>query len=179
MGTLMALDIASVSGMAVGKPDDRRPIIVSKRIAHGGDLGAALVGFERWMLDQLAVHQPEVVVFEAPLVLAGASGMKVLTNQATIRMLFGLAAVAELVAHRAGLDVYEVNVQEVRKHFCGSGRADKSQVMRMCQMLGWPVPDHNGADAAAAWSFARAWLYPEHAHQTTPLFGRPASEVAR
>lgn len=167
---VLAVDCGTVSGAAV---DGERgiPILTSKRLGaiDADDHGARYAVFEQWLCDLIAVHQPTAFAFESPLV---PRGNNVLTNANTIRFLLGLAAVAELVGTRAGLEVFEANVQQVKRHFAGNGRADKTAMMQRCRLLGWNAKNHNEADAAGLWALAKSTLDPKFAPQTTPLFGR-------
>jgi hypothetical protein len=64
----------------------------------------------------------------------------------------------------------------VRQHFIGARnlKSDvaKREVIAKCQAMGWPVGDHNAADAVATWSFACALIMPETALRLSPLFNR-------
>jgi Holliday junction resolvasome RuvABC endonuclease subunit len=157
---VLGVDIATNSGFAVDLiSGGEKPLTGTFRAEHFGDeLGRAFVVFERWLEDMIRVHRPEVLAFEAPLVFGGRDGSTRHTTHQTIRKLFGLASIAELVGYRAELQVFECHIQSVRKHFVGSGRADKREVLHRCRVLGWPVADDNAADAAAVWSFAKSAL---------------------
>ena len=172
MGRLLALDIATVSGFAIDGPEDWKPLTGTVRCtADGDDYGRAYVAFERWLTDFIAVHRPDVMAFEAPLIVGGRSGTSRPTNHGTARLLFGLSAVAELVGNRAGLRVFECHIQTVRRHFTGNGRCQKAEVRARCRTLGWDVQSNDAADAAAIWDFARSVLRPGTAVRSTPMFG--------
>jgi Holliday junction resolvasome RuvABC endonuclease subunit len=160
--TVLALDLATCTGWACdGPPDARgnpRPFGGSFEL-RGSAYGDRYVDLRDRLVDMIAVHRPDVGVFEAPLPFAGGSNFAgASATSQTVRLLLGLAAVAEETLTRAGLAVYEVNVQQVRKHFCGDPRAKKDDVMRVCRTLGWNASDNNAADAMAAWDMARAAL---------------------
>lgn len=157
---VLALDIATNSGWAADRPDGGdAPISGEFRVpTDGEDLGLAFVVFERQLLDLMAVHQPDVLCFEAPLPVLNRNHRTAPTSEHTVRLLFGLASVAELVGRRADLEVYEAKVQTVRKHFVGNGYAGKPEVAARCRLLGWKVVGHDAADACAAWDFARHTL---------------------
>ncbi|MCA3246946.1 MAG: hypothetical protein ING19_20740 [Azospirillum sp.] len=159
---ILALDLATRTGWACDGPADARgqarPLAGSFDL-RGSEYGDRYVDLRDRIRDMIAVHQPTVGVFEAPLPFAGGSNFAgAMATSQTVRLLLGFAAIAEEVMSRAGLQVFEVNVQQVRKHFCGDPRAKKDDVMRVCRTLGWAVADHNAADAMAAWDFARAGL---------------------
>lgn len=176
MASLLALDIAQSTGFAIGALDADRPLTGSVRCAaDGDDFGRAGVAFEKWMVGLIDLQKPDVVAFEAPLVVGGNRGTTRPTNANTIRLLFGLAFLAETIASRCGLRVYECHIQTVRRHFCGNGRCQKPEVRARCRQLGWDVQSNDAADAAAIWDFARSQFWPSAAHRSTPIFaGRVA-----
>lgn len=169
---VLALDLATVTGWAVDRPDGSGvPLTGTVACRHvDNDFGTAYVALERFIVDAVSVHQITHLAFEAPLVMAGRAGAKVQTNVNTVRKLLGLAAVAELVGTRLGLQVYEANVQTVKKHFAGTGRATKDDIKARCRLLGWPIKDDNAADAAALWSYAKSLFDRSWAPRSTPMF---------
>jgi hypothetical protein len=58
----------------------------------------------------------------------------------------------------------------VKKHFAGTGRADKSAMIARCRQLGWPARNDHEADAAAVWSHIKALVDPKFSLTVTPLF---------
>jgi len=168
MARVLALDIATTSGWACDGPPDKhgqlRP--VGGTFSAPGDmneLGRAYIRFAEHLTGLINLHQPAVLAFEAPLVLAHGGRTAVFTTQATTRKLFGLAAIAEYIATLRGLDVYELNVQQVRRHFLGSARPGnrvetKRAVMERCRSLGWAPASHDIADAMACWSYTKGCL---------------------
>lgn len=183
MGTLLALDIALRTGWA--HDDETRPGVPrvgtfrvpapSGSREEGRELGASFCAFRQWLHGLLVVLKPSRVVFEAPLarIHYGAHGPAV--GQSTVRLLFGLAAIAEMTAHeRGGIDVTEANLATVKRYFTGHGRADKAAMMQRCRLLGWKVEDDNQADAAALWAYTKALEDKHFSIATTPLFGRSA-----
>lgn len=153
IGPILALDIATITGWAIGPINATAPLNGSHRIAApGADIAYTLVKFERWLLDFLTVKTPSLVVFEAPVPRSAAHGFQ------TARKLLGLIAVCELVCFRSGIQCREAAIQTVRKHFCGNGRADKEAVQAMCAARGWAFADDNAADALALWSYSAETL---------------------
>lgn len=170
-GKIIALDIATTVGFAIDGPEEWKPLTGTVRFAaDGDDFGRAYVGFEKWLTDLIGVQKPDIMAFEAPLIVGGPRGTTRPTNANTVRLLFGLAAVAEMVGSRAGLRVFECHIQTVRRHFVGNGRCQKPEVRARCKLLGWDVQSNDAADAAAIWDFARSQFRPSAAHRTTPLF---------
>lgn len=152
---ILALDLASAVGWALGNSESP-PMLGTFRCRRGGsedELEDGWVSFGRWLLDMLIVHKPDLVGFEAPLVVGGDRGTSRPTNDITVRFLFGLAAVAGYEARKNGFDVADAHIQTVRKHFCGTGRAKKPDVISMCFRRGLKPADDNQADAIAILSF--------------------------
>ncbi len=62
------------------------------------------------------------------------------------------------VLGRRGLDVREYSPAEVKQAVCGNGRADKTQVSRMVDVLLGPAPAPRSADASDALAAALCYL---------------------
>lgn len=182
MADVLALDIATVTGWALCGPNrtargDIIPLFGSFRAgpAYIGEMeyGAVYVDFRDKLVDLVTVHKPRFGVFEAPLNFAGGGETKKgQASVATVRKLLGLCAIAEETFERMGLEVLEVNVQSVRKHFCNDSRAKKWHVRQTCRALGWNAQDDNAADALAVWDFSRASL--KLRSSAGPLYGEAA-----
>ena len=178
-GIVLALDIATKTGFAHDSPEDGRPLTgVFRAPAPEGDaedgweFGRTFAGYRRWLVGLIGMVKPATVAFEAPLQIVQGNRSKVRTNQNTIRILFGLAAITEMVIAEAGVRPYEANVMTVKRHFAGSGHADKAAMKARCRQLGWQIVDDNAADAAALWAYMKALEDPKWAPRSTPLFAR-------
>jgi crossover junction endodeoxyribonuclease RuvC len=172
---ILALDLASRTGWAVGHVGDERPRSGSVRFAReGAGLGAIYAGCRQWLVDFVAAD-PDIrlIVFEAPMAPQHMAGF---TTAHIIRVLIGLCAVVEEFGHAGGYDVREAKVSEVREHFLGSGRHKrkeaKSLTIAACNRLGWVPADDNAADALALWHYQASVLDPKLALQCSPLFRR-------
>jgi len=166
VSTVLALDLATVTGFAVGDlaaPTASTPVEAasagalppmplsgSQRIGKPGmGDGRFFECFEIWMTDMIAVHNPDVVIFEAPIVHSGK------INAKTARRLMGLAVLAELIAHKKGVGrILEGNISQIKKHATGNGRATKPQMIAAARRLGWRPADDNEADALWLLDFA-------------------------
>lgn len=152
---VLALDLATVTGWAVDRPSGG-PVpacgIFRTPFAGGDDYGSGFAAFYDWLHDMTSLHQPTLLAFEAPL-----DSQNTHNRQAT-RVLIGMATLAETVAAARGITCFETHIQTVRKHFTGSGRSQKPDVMYRCRVLGWQVPNHDAADACAVWDYAHAVL---------------------
>jgi hypothetical protein len=170
---VFALDLASVSGWAVGEPGGT-PEHGSVRFASAGASHEAIfAGAARWMSKKKAEFQPQIVVWEAPMPTSFKT-----SNTNTTTLLYGLPAVIGTAAYLRGIyDIRKANTSDVRNHFIGSNpkRAKaKPMVMLQCRAMGWPVSDDNEADALATWHYVCSILEPRLALRPTPLFGRSA-----
>lgn len=171
MPTVLALDLASVSGWAVGEPGGE-PMHGSIRFASkGASHEAIFANAFRWTSSLLLEHAPKLIVWEAPL--AGFKGGKTTNDVTTV--LFGLPAVVGAAAYLRGIfDIRKADTRDIRNHFigCNPKRAEaKPMVVRQCRAMGWDVEDDNEADALATWSYMCALLDPKLALRVTPLFG--------
>lgn len=178
---VLILDLATWVGWAVGPLDGlpapqpleigsgfraAQPFCGRHRIAPTGvSLGFFGTSYRAWLFDMIAVHGPQVIVFEAPWV----GGPKL--NQNTARKLMGLAWETEVVAHERGVRCFEVNVVDARKHFVGRGTGKrelmKRLVMERCAALGWKVGSDDEADACALYDFTVATLGRQRRARTT------------
>lgn len=167
--TLLALDIASVTGFAYGDPVAHRiavagPLEVStsggegwvkprsgfKRIAPvGAHRGEAFHFFSGWIGATVTMLQPDWIFYEAPIMGGGKS------NFATVRLLTGFASEVERLAYALSLPLpIQVQNGTIKKHWAGTGRAEKTDMVGACRARGWKVSDHNEADALGLFDFA-------------------------
>ena len=172
MKTVLALDLASVTGWAFGAPGDR-PKYGSQRFASiGASHEAIFWAAFRWMSNACEDFDPDVVVWEAPLATIFKRGS---TNAATTTLLYGLPAIVGMCAYRRNIfDIRKAETRDVRLHFIGSNPKRvkaKPLVMRQCHVMGWPVTDDNQADALATWHYMCSLLEPSIAVRPLPLFG--------
>jgi Holliday junction resolvasome RuvABC endonuclease subunit len=174
MKRVFAIDQALHTGWATDMPTGGgRPLCGVWDLKGGGaDYEAAYVDLEERLLEAIAVHKPDVIVFESPLLVHGD---KVITTEDTTRLSFGLASVAGLVAKREGLEPAEANNMTWKKHFVGNGRAKKRETQERCRLMGWGSLNNNAADACGIWAYAKAVLDPSFNYVTTPMFARASA----
>jgi hypothetical protein len=170
---IMALDLASTSGWAVGEPGGT-PAHGSIRFASAGASHEAIfAGAAKWIGDKITFYAPGMVVWEAPLATSFNRGC---TTSNTTTLLYGLPAIIGAVAYQRQIyDIRKADTKDVRNHFIGSNpkRAKaKPLVVRQCRAMGWDVSDDNEADALATWHYMCALIDPQLAMKPTPLFGR-------
>jgi Holliday junction resolvasome RuvABC endonuclease subunit len=128
--------------------------------ADRGD-GAFFARFRQWLLDQLTIHDPRLMVYEAPLI-TGAR-----THFQTVFRLMGLCSHVEEIGHIREIRTERANNQTVKRFLTGSGRAEKIDMLESCRQRGYDPPDHNAADAIGIFLYAEA----KHAPQVTRAAG--------
>lgn len=181
MSKILALDLATTTGFALG---DRSGVILSgsRRLPKtGDDLGRFGRAFRDWLLIGLRRHKPELIAYEQPM-LRGAD-----TNINTLRKLYGLAFMVETVAGDTEFQIpcVEVNNGDWIKHFLGAGNvprdsiARKKAVFRICGIRGWKVEDYDEGDALAILDYAISCQSAEAALEATPLFAVPVELSAK
>lgn len=168
-GGILFLDIATKTGWAEGLPGER-PVSGTYRLAPEGAKPAAIFGGMLAFLGaRLTAFRYRMIVYEAPM-----DPRHMTTNINTARVLLGLPAVVEAVAHQTGHHaIREASVHDVRKHLLGgrppNGEA-KAAVIAAVRGLGFDPTDDNEADAIAGWAYAVSLVDPRAALPTGPLF---------
>jgi Holliday junction resolvasome RuvABC endonuclease subunit len=151
---ILAFDLATTTGYCYGAPPDRPHFGHFRLPKTGSDVGRFLIAAEQALGEIIAVANPTLVVFEAPILVK-------VGQLATLRKLYGLAGMLEVVASRRGVEVAEVSTTTVKKALTGSGRADKSDMIRAAQALGFDTRLQDEADAIGVWVCAARKRYPE------------------
>lgn len=168
---VLALDIATITGFAVGPTDLFVPATDLELSAHGGipqpisgykrmckpgaDDGTVLMVYEVWLTNMIRDHKPDVLVFEAPYI----GGRFNAANR-----LFKMVGETEKVAKKLGVSlVFSANIGTVRKYFTGKGRGknraeSKQLTMDACKLRGWSYGGDDEADALSVWEFSCACL---------------------
>lgn len=156
-GPILALDIATNTGVAYGDPANGLPHLSTVRFGgQGASLEEAFGEAVKWIEAKLAAEWPGLIAFESPV---PPSFMRGHTNVNTIRKLMGLAAVIGGTAHSLGFyNLAEASVRDIRQHFLGvtgmRGAEAKKAAIARCKALGLNPRDDNQADACALWCFA-------------------------
>lgn len=159
MTSFLALDLATRLGWAHWAPGLLVPVSGARQDAGHSNLGLFLDRYERWLLDKMAALDPEIVVFEAPIVSKK-------TTLAVTRKLFYLQAVTELCCRRpVGRRCFSANVGAIRAHFVGSAKGKSDVIKRLiqdqCRRRNWPFADDNEADALAVLDYTLAQMTKE------------------
>lgn len=143
---ILALDLATKTGWASWAPGRLLASGTMQLPKTGEDVGLFLDSYLKWLETTIEECAPKWIVFEAPI-------LPKQTRLATLRKLYGLANITELVARWRGVDCSEVNISTVRKHFCDRGTGPRDQMKRLvmdaCRDRGWEPVDDNAADALA------------------------------
>lgn len=170
-GGLLTLDLSTHTGWSVwdGADDVRYGTLHLPKT--GEDVGRFLCAFEDWLLPFVRMEQPKRLVFEAPILASGK------TNITTARKLMCLAGETEKIATRCHVQAWEVHNGQVRKHFCGIGKArDRATLKQLtidaCRARGWNPGDDNAADALAVLDFAAHCLRMPVSWSAGPLYSQ-------
>jgi hypothetical protein len=168
-GTVLALDLASVTGWAFGKPGTVPKFGTHRFVKSGEPRAAAYRQFRLWLDLFCSAHKTNLVVFESPALPMVMHGK---TNINTIKMLMGFAEHLEEWCYNR-VELREATVAQVRAHFLGSNMKSaiaKPRTVQQCRDLGWMVDTTDEADACALWSYQCGYLRPDVAVGQTPLF---------
>lgn len=149
---LLTLDLSTHTGWAFGGPDDK-PQHGVWELGHDGNHGRYFSCLAAMLEEAIAFHAPDLVVFEAPLPHASRKVQQ--SSVATVRVLVGLAAVAEMICHEKAVKCEEADVRDARQLVMGSQpKGDpKAGVMQFCKMMGWNPADDNAGDALILWQY--------------------------
>ena len=156
---VVALDIATQTGIAVGSPGGK-PKAWSVDLGKGRGEDARFSKALVLTHELIERHRPDLIAVEAAIGGKFASAF-----------LIGVVACVRGVAANRGVPVRSYTSGSVRKHFLGRAlakrdfpslkpaaatKAIKGEVIARCRLLGWEVADDNAADACALWDFACA-----------------------
>ena len=152
--TVLALDIATCSGWAFGTPGEAPRFGTFTLPQTGDDLGRFAYTFMQWLHAKISELEPKEVVFEAPILPSS-------TNIITLKKLYGLAVIAEVVCISKGVPCSEISNGSWRKSFLGQsypsgGTRDelKRAVISACRQMGWEPNSSDDADALGIWYVA-------------------------
>lgn len=146
-GTIIALDLATATGYAVGRPGAVPEFGTKVLPSTGNDVGRYIAALEDWLTGVIDFYEPVLIVFEAPSVF-----MK--TTPVTIEKLVGLTGETQRICYRRGVPNRSANPSQVKKFWTGKGNAKKPDMEATARRLGFRVDDDNQADALAIWYFA-------------------------
>jgi hypothetical protein len=168
-GTVMALDLATTTGFAWGRPRENPQFGHTRFALAGWERAKTYRAFRKWLDDTVHFKKVDLIVYESPAVPSIMSGK---TNIDTIKLLIGLAEHLEEWAH-GFVELREASVSQVRTHFIGrnfKAQIAKPMVFDKCHSFGWMCETNDESDACALWDYQCAWLDPQHAVKNTPMF---------
>lgn len=151
MARLLALDLSLNCGWAC-------PADTSKGYAWGvwklprlwaglGKILSCLAATLEKHVKELAITE---IIYESPLPLGAIAAA---TGEPQARLIYGLCAVVEMIAHEQGVPVTEASADDARKKVLGMRRpakgrdAIKRTVIQWCRASGFDPYDDNDADA--------------------------------
>lgn len=167
-GGILALDLGTTTGWAVAYPGEE-PLHGSVHLYSVGGDGTFFAHFSMWLSDQITIHEPRMIAYEAPVLTTAR------THFQTAFRLMGLAAVTEMVAHQREVRrVVPAHNQTVKKFAAGNGRANKADMIDAMRVRGWEPRDEHAADALGVLLWAEG-KFSKARRGAGPLFGQPAA----
>jgi Holliday junction resolvasome RuvABC endonuclease subunit len=166
LGVVLALDLSTHVGFAVGRDHDNKPPIYGGwELGKTDNLGRLLSCMMNMLEAAIAVHQPDLVIFESPIV----------KNQTSARALLCLCGAGDLACYEHGpVECREAAAPTARKLVLGSGqffkrdgdgaimtnrkgkRLSENKVVAIawCQAQGWDPQSDDVADALVLLRYA-------------------------
>lgn len=169
---ILALDLATHFGFACGSVKEGMVESGSYKIPPTHEnLGLFGAYFRRWLDGAITRLEPAVIIYESPI-LPGVGQ----TNLATLRKLYGLCLLTEVIADDHSVVCEEANLSDIRAHALGKGNIPRKRddvkraVIAWCRSRGWNPLDDNHADALALLSYRLALIDRSFALKAMPLF---------
>lgn len=147
---IFALDTSATrTGWCLGAPSG--PVRVGHALfgGHGSDIGKLMRDFRDWLNDKLDDRTPDMIAFEKP-VRPMAKG-----NLLTFRQLYALTGMVELVAVDRSIPVFEVDNQQMKKTFYGSGGKKPAKAEGLAMAANWGIDCQFMDEADAAGVFIK------------------------
>lgn len=98
-------------------------------------------------MQSLKMFKPDVVYYEQVRRHAGTQAAHIYG---------GYKAVLFMVCQNLEIPLFGLDVKKIKKHFTGNGNAEKADMIKACQALGYEPDTHNAADAIAILHMAAA-----------------------
>lgn len=156
-GSVLALDMATVTGWAYACPATPRPSHgIYTLPAPGISIGSHFGAFTDALSDLLTTHQPERIVMEAAMM--GGSGQAI-----TIEAALGRTAIVHLLGYRYEIKVDKVASSTVRKAIHGRGNMKSEEAkplaLEWCRACGLFPASHDAAEAilTLGWALGAPW----------------------
>jgi len=165
---ILALDLATQLGWAVGTPADGPEWGTHRLPKTGEDIGKFLAVYDKWLIRMLDWYAPDLVVVEKPINMTNAR------STIWVRLkLNGLVSHTEFRCHTSGFECAWADNWDWKRHFVGYTFGKKTKpypVFQACKYRGWKAVTTDEADALGIWDYSICNLIPEKAHESTPLF---------
>jgi Holliday junction resolvasome RuvABC endonuclease subunit len=172
MNTILALDIATITGWAMGPASDNPQYGTVRLKARDDHPREAAYNLMCFLADIFRAEVPDFVVWEEPMppifhANQAAKTGKVQQNNASMTLPVMLDGVIYACCTRKGVPCAAVNRMKVLNHFTGKARwgggaEAKRAVVSRCHMLGLlpkNVKNDDIADAISIWHWAAATRY--------------------
>lgn len=147
MAGLLALDLGSAVGWAVGPLGTIPRVGTAPLPVYSQDEGAYFASYADWLADMITMFDPDEIAAEQTLANVENRG------QHATESLLGLRAMTTVVAYRREKRLTWHAVSTVRKAVCGNGHAKKEDVNVAIIRRGIRPDSHNAADAGAVWLY--------------------------
>lgn len=170
---VLALDLATETGWALGRPGDDEPLSGTIRFAKKGASHNAISGKAiEWLIDFTTEHGIDEAVIEEE-VHKPQHKSSTSSNAVTHGLIWNARGVLWL---RGIYKIEMAPVNSVRKFFLGDGNLPreeaKHRTVQRCRALCWNPADDNAADALAIWAWRCAMIDPTVGAGMSPLFDK-------
>jgi Holliday junction resolvasome RuvABC endonuclease subunit len=169
---VLALDLATETGWALGKPGDEPRSGTVRFASKGASHPAILHAAGKWLSEFLLTEPVDQAVIEQEV--RKRQGKSSLAADDLTLKLIGIAQ-----EHLFGARVFKIEfapVNTVRKFFIGDGGVERDkakwQTVQRCRALQWDPADDNAADALAIWAWRCAMIDPAFGTTLSPLFDK-------
>jgi hypothetical protein len=161
--SILALDIATTTGWAYGAAGEKPQHGTFTCPATEDDLGTFGLSYANWLRAKIRELQPKELVFEEPILPAPRFDKQlrrwvVDTQIMTLRKLYGLSMVTEVVAATEAVPSQEIPIGKWRRLFLGdyyprSASRDelKRAAIAACRQMGWEPRCADDAEALGIW----------------------------
>ena len=145
---ILALDLATRTGWACNV-NGRHSGVIQFNLKRGESPGMRFLRCRSWLTEMLELlGEIDVIVYEQTHHRGGAA----------TSVWVGLVTVVLEFAAEHGIETLPIHSGALKKWSTGSGRANKSQMIKAARERGWSPADDNQADAQLALEYAMAEL---------------------
>jgi hypothetical protein len=171
---VLALDLATESGWALGRPGDDEPMSGTVRFAKKGASHNAISGNAiEWLINFTKEHAIDEAVIEQEVRKSQHWKSSTDSDDVTRGLIWNARGVLFL---RGIYKIEMAPVNTVRKFFLGDGNMPREEAkyrtVQRCRALCWNPADDNAADALAAWAWRCAMIDPTSGISMSPLFDK-------